>query len=30
MCAWGSSFQWFMGMIGGYSRANIGLIAGAY
>ena len=22
MCAWGSSFQWFMGIIGGSTRAN--------
>ena len=28
MCAWGSSFQWFMGIIGGSTRA-IGLISGS-
>ena len=22
MCAWGSSFQWFMGIIGGSTRSN--------
>ena len=22
MCAWGSSFQWFKGIIGGCTRAN--------
>ena len=28
MCVWGPSFQWFMGIIGGSTRANRPIITG--